>query len=243
MQMSIHVHMNIQNSQFLFIFKLIMTFKKEDLQEEHIYDHLTVLQMEEVKIGNKVTSNQYAEIILGHLVLNRLIQAKFCYLRAIEQLEGDTELIKQIWEFGYHIYMKEHTAALKVCKNTLLTCHSLQHYVIEIRNRLSAKLLQLVARTYTTISLKKFVEMMCLMNEGGSKRVQNTSFLKTLTDLYNPRYGHDASDSNKTNSIVKSLWQMNLENLASIVKSSVFFDVMESSTSNSTSGTGSNSNN
>uniref|UniRef100_A0A915M1P4 CSN8/PSMD8/EIF3K domain-containing protein n=1 Tax=Meloidogyne javanica TaxID=6303 RepID=A0A915M1P4_MELJA len=233
-----------------------MTVKKELRQEDMPNDQFNKLCMEELKIGAKFTPNQYAELILGHLVQNKPIQAKFCYTRAVERIEGSSELIKQVWAFGQHIYTKRFVEALGACKNTHLDDQSLQHYVIEIRNRLVAKLLELIARTYTSLSLKKFSEVLCLADDRETsellircmwpvennwiKPVQNAGLYKTLSDLCNLKYGPADSDTSEAN-YNKILGQINLENLAAIVKSSVFFDAME--TTNPISGAGGNTNN
>ena len=103
-----------------------MTIKKEMRQEGMPNDQFNKLCMEELKIGAKFTPNQYAELILGHLVQNKPIQAKFCYTRAVERIEGSSELIKQVWAFGQHIYTKRLVEALGACKNTHLDDQSLQ---------------------------------------------------------------------------------------------------------------------
>ncbi|KAL7074935.1 hypothetical protein ACQ4LE_005579 [Meloidogyne hapla] len=235
-----------------------MTIEKGEMQEEDMpNDQFTKLQMEELKVGARFTSSQYAELILGHLVLNRPIQAKLCYIRAVERIEGATELLRQIWTFGQHIYTKNLVDALETCKNTQLIDQSFQHYVTEIQNRLLARLLELIARTYTSISLKKFIEIMVLNDREASellvrcmwpvesnfiKPVQNASLYRTLSDLCNLKYGSADSDTSETNANGKIMGHIDLENLATIVKSSVFFDAMETTT-NPSAGAGGNPNN
>jgi hypothetical protein len=78
-------------------------------------DRLLYYQAEELSIGRVLNANEYAEFLLGYLVQNQLIKAKYCYMRAVERHANDA-ILKRIWSFGDHICKKNIAVALSICK-------------------------------------------------------------------------------------------------------------------------------
>jgi hypothetical protein len=74
-------------------------------------------------------------------------------------------------------------------------------------------------------------------------KAQSENFTKTLSDLCDPKYGTTALTTDEMDDCSKSVGQRNLENLASLVRSSIFFDAMGSTAANLVGGAGANPNN
>ena len=89
---------------------------EQETQPEHKF---VQLKEQELMIGNQLAPQQYAELILGWLVQGKTIQAKHCYMRAIQHYQNEP-LLKQIWTFGEHIQKQNFPLALSQCKDFVL---------------------------------------------------------------------------------------------------------------------------
>lgn len=90
----------------------------EQIMEEP-KDRCARFELDELKIGNTLTAEEYAELLLGYLVQQLTIKAKFCYMRAIEKFDRD-QLLVMIWAFGEQICKQNFSKALRVLKSVTI---------------------------------------------------------------------------------------------------------------------------
>uniref|UniRef100_A0A915CXD4 Sas10 C-terminal domain-containing protein n=1 Tax=Ditylenchus dipsaci TaxID=166011 RepID=A0A915CXD4_9BILA len=69
-----------------------------------------------VVASTRLTVTEYAELLLSYLIQQKLIEAKFCYLRA-SALFQEEEILKKIWNIGSKLIKSDFGDALKACRN------------------------------------------------------------------------------------------------------------------------------
>lgn len=85
------------------------------MEEANPKDKFERLQAEEIKIGARLSTNQYIELILGFLLIRgQPIQAKFCSIRALQR-HGNDKTLKQISALVQNISKKKLANAINEC--------------------------------------------------------------------------------------------------------------------------------
>uniref|UniRef100_A0A914H2K9 CSN8/PSMD8/EIF3K domain-containing protein n=1 Tax=Globodera rostochiensis TaxID=31243 RepID=A0A914H2K9_GLORO len=205
-------------------------------------DRCIRLEDKELGIGESLSVEEYSELLLGYLVQQLLIKAKFCYVRASEKFERNQQLT-QIWSFGKHMVKQNFDKALRICNATTLGEYS-QPYVDELRRRLTAAQLLAVANSYSSIGLSKFAQLVgldessaivhellqkCHWNVAEDKfisPVKNAELLVAVDSLNDPMFGNgfDVQGTDTNTGVVGP--DSNLTGLKSLIDSTMFVDAM-----------------
>jgi len=117
------------------------------------------LEEQELLLGGGLNSELYAELLLIYLVQQKRIESKFCFMRAVEKFDDRT--LRNIWKTGHHMYDYDFARALKEV-NGLSVQGRLQHYVIELKKRLIATQLKLIAKAYSAIELEEVANLLAI---------------------------------------------------------------------------------
>uniref|UniRef100_A0A183BVU1 CSN8_PSD8_EIF3K domain-containing protein n=1 Tax=Globodera pallida TaxID=36090 RepID=A0A183BVU1_GLOPA len=184
-------------------------------------DRCIRLEDKELGIGESLSVEEYSELLLGYLVQQLLIKAKFCYVRASEKFERNQQLT-QIWSFGEHMVKQNFDKALRICNATTLGEYS-QPYVDELRRRLTAAQLFAVANSYSSIGLSKFAQLVGLDE---SRPIYFAELLMAVGSLNDPIFGNgfDVLGTDTNTGVVGP--DSNLTGLKSLIDSTMFVDAM-----------------
>ncbi|KAL3108051.1 hypothetical protein niasHT_018213 [Heterodera trifolii] len=206
-------------------------------------DRCAHLEGKELIIGESLSVEEYAELLLGFLVQKQPIKAKYCYTRAIEKFERNQQLM-QIWEFGDPICKQNFDKALRIC-NTTTFSEALQPYVEELKRRLTSVQLFTMTNSYSSIGLSKFAQLVGLDESSGTVQellqkcnwtvaedgfispVRNAGLMQAIESLNDAKFGTGFGIKFAERGVGGATESdSNFDNLKSLIDSTMFFDAM-----------------
>lgn len=149
----------------------------EESQREKIFppEILHELEVKEITPGKTLTLQEYAHLLINYVVQHRLIEAKFCYMRAAEKFPKN-QILFDIWHVGLAMSRVDFQTALQYCCLAVNECTDqsfswLKPYIRELSNRLTAEQLKLIARCYDSICVAKLIELLVLYPVESSRQI------------------------------------------------------------------------
>ncbi|KAI1729958.1 CSN8/PSMD8/EIF3K family domain-containing protein [Ditylenchus destructor] len=149
-----------------------------------IVDRCTRIAEDELSVSGGPTALEYAELLLFQLVQQKIVEAKYTYLRATAKFKDDA-LLKKIWSIGYHLSKCNFGEALRGCRGLhasgLLT-EQTEPYVKELQNRVTAIQLSLIVNCYTSIDRENVAELLGMRGTDGQFVPETLGFVTSILE-------------------------------------------------------------